>query len=75
MKTLVSKSKPIAVLFGVLALIAVVTIVPQAFAITYTDANNPHGPMASMGWAAGIGTAGVMSGVGVWMAVKRRKLH
>jgi len=70
-----SKTKPMGILFGVLALIAVVTIVPHAFAITYTAANDPHGPMASMGWAAGMGIAGVMSGVGIWIAVKRHKLH
>ncbi|MGI0073442.1 MAG: hypothetical protein ACREA3_06495 [Nitrosotalea sp.] len=76
MKALASdKSKPIGVLLGVLAIIVVATIAPHAFAITYTDANNPHGPMAMVGWAAAMSVAGVMSGVGIFTAIRRSKLH
>ena len=66
---------PTTILFSLLALIAVVTIAPHAFAVTFTDANDPHGPMASMVWVAGMTIAGVMSGIGVFTAVKRGKLH
>ena len=39
--------------------------------MAYTDANNPYGPMAAMGWAAGLAIAGVLTGVGVWSAVRK----
>lgn len=70
-----NKANPTGILFSVLALIVVVTIAPHAFAITFTDADNPHDPMASMGWPAGMAVAAAMSGVGVWTAVKRGRLH
>ena len=66
------KLKQASTLFGVLILLAVVTILPHAFAITYTDADNPAGPLQGLGWAAGLAVAGVLSGVGVWTAVRRR---
>ena len=62
-------------LFSVFALVAVVTILPHAFAITYTAADNPAGPLQSIGWITGLGVAGVLSGVGVWTAIKGSKLH
>jgi hypothetical protein len=39
--------------------------------IAYTDADNPAGPLQGMGWAAGMVIAGVLSGVGVWTAVRK----
>ncbi|HXX05722.1 MAG TPA: hypothetical protein VEJ68_02760 [Candidatus Bathyarchaeia archaeon] len=59
-------------LFGVLILFVIVTILPHALAITFTNADNPSGPLSGLGWAAGIATAGVAAGVGVWTATKRR---
>jgi len=75
MKALTNKANSAGMLFSVLALIAVVTILPHAFAITYTDADNPAGPLQSIGWTAGLAVAGVLSGVGVWTAIKGGKLH
>jgi len=43
-----------------------------AFAITYTDADNPAGPLQVTGWAAGLAVAAALSGMGVWTAVKRK---
>jgi len=40
--------------------------------VTYNDSDNPYGPLSGMAWAAGLAIAGVMSGIGVWAAVKRR---
>ena len=63
-------------LFGVLALVAIFIIAPHAFAqqggIQYTDSDNPYGPLQGMAWSAGLAIAGVMSGIGVWAAVRRR---
>ena len=39
--------------------------------ISYTDADNPYGPMSTLGWAGGLVTAGVLSGIGVWSAVRK----
>ena len=38
----------------------------------YTDADNPTGPASLSGWAIGLVVAGVLSGIGVWAAVRRR---
>lgn len=66
MKTLASdKSKPMGILLGVLVLIAVATIAPHAFAVTYTNVNNPHGPFQSIAWGVGLGIAGLLAGVGI----------
>ncbi|MGI0073415.1 MAG: hypothetical protein ACREA3_06360 [Nitrosotalea sp.] len=66
------KSKHFATLLSVLVLVAIVTIVPHAFAqISYTDGDRPHGPVEPMAWAAGMAIAGLMSGVGVWTAIRR----
>jgi hypothetical protein len=43
-----------------------------AFAITYTDADNPSGPLQVTGWVAGLAVAAALSGMGVWTAVRRR---
>jgi len=75
MKTLVSKTKPLSALLGLLALIVVFTIAPHAFAQSPTVADDPHGPLESVAWIAAISVAGVMSGVGVLTTVKRGKLH
>jgi plastocyanin len=40
--------------------------------VVYNDSDNPTGPLQSMGWAAGMIIAGVLSGVGIWTAVRRR---
>lgn len=66
------KSKPFAMLLSVLVLVAIVTILPCAYAqVSYTDADNPTGPMMAPGWATGIVMIGIMSGVGVFTAVRR----
>jgi len=67
-----SKLKSACTLLGVLGLLVIVGIFPHAFAITYTDADNPAGPLQMMGWAAGFAVAGVLSGVGIWTSVRSR---
>ncbi len=71
-------SKQTSLLLGVLAMVAVVTLVPHVFAqesatnpLGYTDQDNPTGPMQPIGWAAGMAIAGVMTGVGIWSAVRK----
>ena len=73
MKPLVSKTKSLSPLLGLLALIVVFTIAPHAFALTSTD--DPHGPMESTAWIAAISVAGIMSGIGFLTTVRLRKLH
>ncbi len=41
------------------------TLSGAAFAQTYTDADNPHGPQAVYAWGTMVAAAGIMSGVGV----------
>jgi len=67
-----SNLKSTEMVLGVLVLLAIVAILPFAFAQTYTDADNPHGPLQIFGWTAGMAAAGVLAGVGIWTAVKRR---
>ncbi len=74
MKTLVQKIKPVNMPLAVLALIVVVTITPHAFAITFTDANNPHGPLEPLAWAAAFAVIGIMSGLGI-LTTRRGKLY
>lgn len=69
-----NKTKSMNILFGVLALIAVITIAPHAFA-QLSSADDPHGPLEGFAWAVGMGTAGAMSGFGVWTVIRRNKLH
>ncbi|MGB9002949.1 MAG: plastocyanin/azurin family copper-binding protein [Nitrosotalea sp.] len=40
--------------------------------VVYNDSDNPSGPFQSMGWVAGMIIAGVLSGLGIWTAVRRR---
>ncbi len=63
--------KPIYVMCTVLVLIAVV-MTPSVFAQTsYTDSNNPAGPLMMPAWAVGMATAGAVSGVGIWSIVRK----
>lgn len=58
---------------GIVLMATVGAMIPHASAqASYTDADNPSGPLQVVGWAAGIATFGVMSGIGVWTAVRRR---
>lgn len=45
---------------------------PVSAQVVYNDSDNPYGPLQSVGWAAGMAVVGIMSGVGVWTAVRRR---
>lgn len=45
---------------------------PVSPQVVYNDSDNPYGPLQGMGWAAGMVIVGVMSGVGIWTAVRRR---
>lgn len=76
MKTVTkNKAKTMNLLFGVLTLIAFITIAPHAFAQPSGAADDPHGPLEGLAWAVGMGTAGALSGFGIWTAVRRNKLH
>ncbi len=73
MNKLDSKTKPTSAILGLLVLLAIVAIFPHAFAqVSYTDANNPHGPLQIEGWIVGMGTAAALSGVGIWTTIKTR---
>ena len=56
--------------------IFVIGLVPTlsgvAFAQTYTDANNPHGPQAVYAWGGMAVIAAIMSGFGI-MTIFRKK--
>jgi hypothetical protein len=65
------KPKQAEALLGVLVLLAIVSIAPHAFAQMYTDLDDPHGPLEGMAWAVGMAAAGVVSGIGIWAAVRR----
>ncbi|MGI0087215.1 MAG: hypothetical protein ACREBI_04575 [Nitrosotalea sp.] len=56
------------VLVGVLILLAIAYVAPNAFAtgVDYTAANNPHGPLQGMAWGVGMGVAGLLAGIGVF---------
>jgi plastocyanin len=45
---------------------------PASSQVVYTDSDDPYGPLQSMGWAVGMAVIGIMSGIGVWSAVRRR---
>ena len=65
-------SKQAGVLLGILALVAISAILPNAFAqVTYTDSDNPHGPLQMYGWTTGMAVAAALAGVGVWTTIKR----
>ncbi len=38
----------------------------------YTDSDNPYGPLQMIGWGGGLVVAGILTGIGVWTAVRRR---
>jgi hypothetical protein len=59
---------------GALVLLAIASVAPSAFAITYTNADNPHGPLQGVTWGVGLGVAGVMAGVGIF-TTRRRLRH
>ncbi len=65
------ETKQAKTVLGFLVLVAIVAVVPHVFAITYTDADNPSGPLQGAGWATGLAIAAVLSGIGVWTAVRR----
>ncbi|MGB9124888.1 MAG: hypothetical protein WA833_01460 [Nitrosotalea sp.] len=48
------------------------TLSGAAFAQTYTDADNPHGPQAVYGWGAMAAVSAIMSGAGI-MTIFRKK--
>ena len=56
---------------GVLVLLAFASVAPNAFAITYTDTDNPHGPLQGITWGVGLGIAGLLAGLGVFTTRKR----
>jgi hypothetical protein len=70
-----NKAKPMNIFFGVLVLIAIVAIAPHAFAQSPTSADDPHGPLQGFAWAVGMGTAGAMSGFGIWTTMRRSKRY
>ncbi|MGI0007625.1 MAG: hypothetical protein ACREAR_06475 [Nitrosotalea sp.] len=74
-KTLSQKAKPMGIPLVMLAMIVVVTITPHAFATTFTDANNPHGPLEPVAWGAAFAVIGIMSGVGILTTIQRDKLR
>ncbi|MDE1826760.1 MAG: hypothetical protein KGH83_04140 [Thaumarchaeota archaeon] len=51
---------------GVLVLLAIASVAPNVFAITYTTADNPHGPLQGITWGVGLGIAGLLAGVGIF---------
>ena len=57
-------------------MICVIGIVPTisgaAFAQTYTDADNPSGPMVVSAWSAMAIVVGIMSGVGIFTIFKKK---
>ena len=72
------KSKQTSAILGVLALVAIVTFSPHAFAQQNgVPLGPPYGspgyvdPNAVYAWSAGIAIVGIMSGVGIWSAVQK----
>lgn len=64
--------KPTHALLGILVLVAAATAVPYALAQeAYTDSDNPAGPLIIPAWAAGLATAGAVTGIGVWTIVRK----
>lgn len=58
--------------FCVLALLVAVAVVPSALAqVTYTDSDNPAGPLQMSAWVVGLATAGVGAGIGLWTIGRR----
>ena len=76
--TITLKSKQTSAILGVLTLVAIVAFVPHAFAQQNGIAlGPPYGspgyvdPNAVYAWSAGIVVVAVMSGVGIWTAVRK----
>lgn len=57
---------------GVLVLFAIAFVAPNVFAITYTDADNPSGPLQGITWGVGLGIAGLLAGIGVFTTRRHR---
>lgn len=57
---------------GALVVLVVVSVTPDVFAITYTDADNPSGPLQGIAWGVGLGIAGMLAGVGIFTTKKHR---
>ncbi len=73
MATLANYKLKSSMLLGILVLLAIVTIFQHAFAqVSYTDADNPNGPLQVYGWTAGMAIAGALTGVGIWTTIRRR---
>jgi hypothetical protein len=65
-------SKQAGILLVALALLAISATLPGAFAqVTYTDSDNPTGPLQMYGWSTGMAVAAALAGVGVWTTIKR----
>ena len=56
---------------GVIVLLAIASVAPNVFAITYTDADNPAGPLQGITWGVGLGVAGLLAGVGIFTTKRR----
>lgn len=56
---------------GVIVLLAIASVAPNVFAITYTDADNPTGPLQGITWGVGLGVAGLVAGVGIFTTKRR----
>lgn len=57
---------------GVIVLLAIASVAPNVFAITYTDADNPSGPLQGITWGVGMGVAGLLAGVGIFTTRRHR---
>ena len=60
----------LAIVIFVIALVP--TLSGVAFAQTYTDADNPHGPQAVYAWGGMAAISGIMSGAGI-VTIFRKK--
>ncbi|MDE1861661.1 MAG: hypothetical protein KGI33_01985 [Thaumarchaeota archaeon] len=75
------------IMLGILALAAVSTFAPHAFAqqdqqyakinsaLGITPQDDPHGPLQMPAWAAGLAIAAAMSGIGAWSAIRGHMRH
>lgn len=76
--TMQEKSLAMVSLFGFLIIASVVSLTPNAFAqqsnnvLGLTPQDDPHGPLQPIAWGVGLAVAGLMTGVGVFTAVRRK---
>ena len=75
------------IMLGILALAAVSTFAPHAFAqqdqqhanviqeLGLTPQDDPHGPLQMTAWAAALGIAAVLSGIGARTAIRAHTSH